>query len=192
MIKHRKLLLGIIALVLITSSLVCNMPDWESGEDADYVATLAALQLTETAMAEAPAEPAATATFTLAPAPPTETPPQTGSISGRLSYPSEYIPSQRVVAFQVGSDDYYYVQTAENQGTYQIADLPAGTYHVVAYLIEGDLSAGYTQAVPCGLSVDCPDHSLIDVQVVPGQDSSNVDPADWYAPPGSFPPDPLR
>jgi hypothetical protein len=191
--KQRNLLLGCIALILVISSLVCNMPTEETGEEADYVSTLAAMQLTQKAMADVPVEPpAATATFTQAPAPPTETPPQTGSISGRLTYPSEYIPAQRVVAFQVGSEFYYYVQTAENQSTYQIADLPPGTYHIVAYLIDGDLSAGYTQAVPCGLSVDCTDHSLIGVPVTPGQDSGGIDPADWYAPEGAFPPDPIQ
>ena len=47
-------------------------------------------------------------------------------------------------------------------------------------------------AVPCGLSVECTDHSLIHVQVTPGQDTSDVDIGDWYAPDGSFPPDPLE
>lgn len=114
----------------------------------------------------------------------------TGSIAGTLSYPSEFIPPLRVAAFQVGSSQYYYVDTLENQGTYQIDNLPAATYHVVAYTMGGELAGGYTQAVPCGLSVDCNDHSLIDVNVTGGQVSAGVNPADWYAPEGTFPPKP--
>jgi hypothetical protein len=191
-----KLALGLTVLILILSSLVCNLPGREESQDADYVATLAVLQFTQTAMAAAPTaptdSPVPTATVTQPPAPTTDIPPQTGSISGDLSYPSEFIPEQYIVAFQVGSDAYYYVGTARNQTTYQIANLPPGTYHVVAYLVDGDLSAGYTHAVPCGLSVECNDHSLIDVPVAPGQDTGGIDPADWYAPDGAFPSNPLQ
>jgi hypothetical protein len=113
-----------------------------------------------------------------------------GSISGNLSYPSEGIPPLRVVAFRTDIDQYFYVDTLQNQSTFQIDNLPAGTYHVVAYTMDGALSGGYSQAVPCGLSVDCSDHSLIDVAVSDGQVSGGVNPADWYAPQGSFPPFP--
>jgi hypothetical protein len=114
-----------------------------------------------------------------------------GSISGLLSYPSEFIPPLRVFAFQVGSENYYYVDTAENQSTYQIENLPAGYYQVVAYTKNGRLAGGYTQAVPCGLSVDCPNHELIEVPVNTGQVVTGIDPADWYAPEGAFPEAPV-
>ncbi|HNH27774.1 MAG TPA: hypothetical protein PLR93_12175, partial [Anaerolineales bacterium] len=58
---------------------------------------------------------------------------QTGSISGKLSYPSSGIPPLLVVAFSLNNVDYYWVQTAQNQSTYQMDGLPPGTYHVVAY-----------------------------------------------------------
>jgi hypothetical protein len=120
---------------------------------------------------------------------------QTGSISGPLGYPSEVIPALRVVAFDANSDDYYFVDTTYNQRTYQIAGLPVGTYHVVAYTLGGGsfpsgLAGGYTQAVPCGLTVDCTDHSLIPVDVDPGQDTLNINPTDWYFEENSFPPMP--
>lgn len=116
----------------------------------------------------------------------------TGSISGALSYPGEMIPPLRVVAMRLDSGRAYYVDTEKNQATYQITDLPAGLYHVVAYMAEKSLAGGYSQAVPCGLTVECNDHLLIDVEVVAGQERNQVDPADWYAPPGTFPSDPTR
>ena len=115
----------------------------------------------------------------------------TGSITGSLSYPSEFIPPLRVFAFQVGSKNYFYVDTAENQNTYQIDNLPTGYYQIVAYIQNGKLAGGYTQAVPCGLSVDCPNHDLLEVPVNSGQVVTGIDPADWYAPDGAFPPVPV-
>ena len=115
----------------------------------------------------------------------------TGSVTGSLSYPSEFIPPLRVFAFQVGSENYFYVDTVENQTTYQINDLPAGYYQVVAYILSGNYAGGYTQAVPCGLTVECTDHTLIDVPVNSGQTVTGVDPGDWYAPEGAFPPAPV-
>jgi hypothetical protein len=115
----------------------------------------------------------------------------TGSISGSLSYPSEYIPAQRVFAFQVGSENYFYVDTAENQTSYQIDNLPTGYYTVVAYRLDGNLAGGYTQAVPCGLTVSCTNHDLLEVPVNIGQVVTGIDPADWYAPDGAFPPAPV-
>ena len=46
--------------------------------------------------------------------------------------------------------------------------------------------------VPCGLSVECGDHSLLAVEVQSGQTTADVNPADWYAPEGAFPPDPAN
>jgi hypothetical protein len=111
----------------------------------------------------------------------------TGSITGSLSYPSEFIPPLRVFAFQVGSENYFYVDTVENQTAYRIDNLPAGYYQVVAYILSGNYAGAYTQAVLCGLSIDCTDHSLIEVPVNSGQTVTDIDPGDWYAPEGTFP-----
>lgn len=119
----------------------------------------------------------------------TPVPPAAGVISGSLSYPSERIPPLRIVAFTVGSDVYQYILTLENQSTYTF-ELPAGTYNIVAYLVDGSYAGGYSQAVPCGLAAECADHSLINVVVEGGATVSGIDPGDWYAPEGSFPPMP--
>jgi Tol biopolymer transport system component len=44
------------------------------------------------------------------------------------------------------------------------------------------MGGGYTQAVPCGLTAECTDHSLIPVAITPGQITSGADLCDWYDP----------
>lgn len=120
----------------------------------------------------------------------------TGSILGRLGFPSEYIPPLRVVAFDVFSQDYFYIVTELNQTDYQMDDLPPGTYHVIAFVIgaEPDFGGGYSHFVTCGQKVECTDHGLIDVYVYPGQVTDGVDPVDFYAQPGEvdWPEDPTQ
>jgi hypothetical protein len=118
---------------------------------------------------------------------------QPGSISGSLNYPSSFIPSMDVVAFSPDSSSYFYVVTTEGSSSYQIDNLPVGGYYVVAYPNMdggGTLAGGYSAAVPCGLSVECTDHSLFIVPVTSGQITTGADPFDWYAPEGSFPANP--
>jgi len=127
---------------------------------------------------------------------PSETP---GSITGKLSYPGESLPPLRIVAFRVEkgvkTKSYQYVEVF-NQDTYLINDLKPGNYWVIAYPISQaeqitpGLEGGYTRAVPCGLSSTCTDHTLVEVQVKPGEVTDKIDPGDWYAPAGMFPKDP--
>ena len=127
-----------------------------------------------------------------------------GTVTGHLSYPSEFIPAMRVVAFSLTNGKAYFVDTARGQGLYSI-NVPAGVYYVVSYPYEGiaghvgqvdsytlgggPFAGGYTQMVPCGFSVDCNDHTLLSVVVTAGQTVA-ADPGDWYAPVGTFPPMP--
>lgn len=123
---------------------------------------------------------------------PVPTVPATGSISGHLSYPSDFIPPLRVVAFDAANySNYYYVDTPQNQFDYIIPGLPAGMYNVVSYKVGPDtLSGGYTQMVSCGLAYGCNDHSFIDVTVTAGSTTTDINPGDWYADAGTFPPMP--
>ena len=126
--------------------------------------------------------------------------PSMGTVTGNLSFPSSFIPAMRVVFFSLTDGRVSYTDTGMNQGTYSI-DLPSGSYHVIAYLYSGGAPAagspieggagGYTQAVPCGLSADCTNHSLIPITVTVGQ-TIMVNPGDWYAPEGTFPPMPTN
>lgn len=135
------------------------------------------------------------ATFTFTPAP------EWGIVTGKLSYPSEFIPPMRVALFSLIDGKAYYIDTAMNQATYFLY-VPVGTYYIVSYPYEGiagtvgsvesftpngaGFAGGYTQMVPCGLNADCTDHSLIPV-VVEANQTVSVDPSDWYAPEGMFP-----
>ncbi len=173
-----------VALQLTAASQGTGMP----GEDA--VSTQLSQQLTEIS-SQFSDQPGGTDNI------PTNTPPEglAGSIEGNLSYPSEGIPPMAVVAYRVGGqpNEYYYVVTNANQSTYLLENIPEGSYTILAYpMLEGNtLAGGYTQAVPCGLLANCTDHSLIPVPVSAGQDTLGADPIDWYAPQGTFPPNPL-
>jgi hypothetical protein len=177
--KPRSFLLPTIALLLVFSSLLCKAIIPESSSPLiDLPMTVPALQATQVAAPETQLDMSLSKDL--------------GSISGKLSYPGELIPPQRVVAFDQGTGKYYDIDSEKGQDTYIINNLPPGVYQVVAYLKEDRLVAGYSQAVPCGLSVDCNDHSLINVTVKAGENTAGVDPGDWYAPDGTFPPNPTK
>jgi hypothetical protein len=125
-------------------------------------------------------------------------------ITGALSYPSEFLPPMRVVAFSLTDGKAYFVHTAKNQGQFSLK-VPAGTYYLVSYPYEGTagetgqvesytlgggpFAGGYTQMVPCGLTANCEDHTLLPIMVTEGQ-TVTANPGDWYAPEGTFPPMP--
>ncbi len=113
---------------------------------------------------------------------------QKGKISGTLGYPSEGIPELAVYAFDVLDESKYFkVDTAVNQKEFTISDVDPGNYYVVAYAKDFETSGSYTTAVVCGLSVECTDHGMIDVEVKPGKTTVGAQVADWYAPPNTFP-----
>ncbi len=114
-----------------------------------------------------------------------------GSLEGNLGYPSEQIPPLEVYAFNSKDmKDYRKVKTVQNQGSYSFEDLAPGTYVVVAYASD-TYAGGYTEAVPCGLSVSCTDHSLIKVEVRSNEVTKGIDLKDWYAPENTFPQKPM-
>jgi hypothetical protein len=130
--------------------------------------------------------------------------PLNATITGKLSYPSEFLPPMRVVLFSVTNGKTYFVDTAKGQGQFSL-NVPAGTYYLVSYPYEGTagntgqvdsytldggpFAGGYTQMVPCGLASGCDDHTLLPITVIEGQ-TVTADPGDWYAPEGTFPPMP--
>lgn len=112
---------------------------------------------------------------------------ENGNIEGTLGYPSEGIPPLEVYALPTkGGGKYHFIKTYQNQSTFEMEDIDPGSYYIVAYA-GNNLSGGYTKAVACGLSVDCKDHSLISVEVEPGETAKGVEVKDWYAPEGTFP-----
>jgi hypothetical protein len=189
--------LGILALTTIFCSVSVDpgsaTPDVAAIVNATLTAAAGTVITPTPTETPAPLPVGPTATETLSTTPMSSFP-DMGTITGTLMYPAEGIPPLRIAAFEVTTGEVSYTDTAANQSTYTF-DLPVGTYHVVAYSIGGGgfptgLAGGYSQFVPCGLSVDCTDHSLINVTVTAGATASGVDPGDWYAPDGSFPPMP--
>lgn len=192
--KSRYFFLIVISIFLAASSLMCSLtgrageptPPGNPTPEVQWQSTVESLESTMQALAVTPSVKQQDA--------PSASAENTGSISGRLSYPSEAIPALRIVAFSVDSDAWYSMDVPMNTFEYTLTDLPAGTYHVVAYVLPSDtfppLAGGYSEMVLCGLSVDCTDHSLADVIVTAGQDTPDINPGDWYAAEGFFPPMP--
>ena len=71
---------------------------------------------------------------------------------------------------------------AENQAIYSL-ELEPGEYVAFAYPLEGSITLGgmYSEAVPCGLDVECTDHTLLAFTVLPGETIEGIDICDWYA-----------
>jgi hypothetical protein len=120
----------------------------------------------------------------------------TGSIAGDLYYPpGDSIPALDIYAFPVGNSSVaFVVHAAPGDKSYQMTGLPVGVYDVVAYTestqVGGTTGGGYTEAVLCGSQPACTNHSLVVVTVTGGASLTNIDPWDWNAPAGSFPPKP--
>jgi hypothetical protein len=135
-----------------------------------------------------------TVTVVVTPTPsPSATSAPAGTITGHLGYPASQIPPLVVYAISTTSSSVHFkVTTAQNQMTYSIPGVAPGTYHVVAYRIPDQpaLRGGYSQFVLCGNAAGCPSHALVDVVVHAGETVGHVDPTDWYAPEGTFPPPP--
>lgn len=164
---------------LALSAIFCNLPG-TAPTPVSTSDTMPTLVAAVTASAEALVTPTGAAL--------------TGTVTGRLSYPADSMPAMRVTAFEVNTGKVIHIDTALGQSTYSI-ELPAGTYHIVAYSIEGNnfpsgIASGYTRAVPCGLAVECADHTLIDVTITAGTTIPDINPGDSYAPEGTFPPMP--
>ena len=110
-----------------------------------------------------------------------------GYIEGSLTYPSEELPPMVVCAQNMADDILYCTdKTIDGEGFingkgYSL-ELPTGVYTVYASTLPlGDYKAYYSVAVPCGLSVECTDHTPIEVTVISGTTVTDVDPGDWYA-----------
>jgi Tol biopolymer transport system component len=133
-----------------------------------------------------PTEPA-TISPTVTEEPPRETPtPSPGAVSGIVCYPSEVVPEMTAFFEQVETGGLISLPIERNQTTYK-TELPPGTYIAYAWLPDFTLGGLYSRAVPCGLSVECTDHSPIQFEVRPGETTTGVDLCDWYGGPDSVP-----
>ncbi len=162
-------------------------------------ATMSAIQATMQAGGQKQAQPPQQPQATSVPSTSGQNNEPTGSITGSLTFPNGETPALRVVAFEVAegrpTGQYYYIMTTPGQTAYEMTQLPATTYFLIAYTLPSysgqPMAAGYTQAVTCGLSAGCTNHNLIAVQVNAGQSTQSINPTDWNAPPEIYPNDPV-
>jgi hypothetical protein len=126
----------------------------------------------------APGSPAATSSIRIPE-------PRPATITGELSYPSDYIPEDmRVcaedVALRKRNCDARF--TTRNGRRLYTLTMPPGSYLVYAETRDmPDYKAYYSEAVVCGLSVDCLSHEPIMLELRAGENRSKVHPQDWYA-----------
>jgi len=104
---------------------------------------------------------------------------QNGYVSGIMCYPSQYIPAMTAYFENTGSGQVTTLPISLNQNTYGIS-LPPGSYRAYAWLPDYSLGGSYSKAVPCGLTTNCTDHSLIEFQVQAGTCTKGIDICDWY------------
>jgi len=103
-----------------------------------------------------------------------------GTISGEICYPSQSIPPLVLYFEDIATGDVLTLETELNQDTFEFEVKP-GSYKAFAYIKGLDESpGGYTEYVPCGLSDDCLDHTLIEFKVVDDGLTSDIDVCDWY------------
>jgi hypothetical protein len=113
-----------------------------------------------------------------------------GNVNGTLCYPSDYIPEMNVYLKNVDNNNIYLANIKEGQKTFKFKKITSGKYVVYAYTKEKvaqelngkplKASGGFTKAVPCGLSVECNDHSLIKFEVKKGKTKESISICDWY------------
>ncbi len=104
---------------------------------------------------------------------------QNGYISGKICYPSQYIPEMTAYFENTMTGQYITLPIALNQNTFGIF-LPPGEYIAYAWLPDFSLGGTYSKAVPCGLTTSCVDHSMIRFQVTSGSSIQGIDICDWY------------
>jgi hypothetical protein len=133
---------------------------------------------------ESPPAPSPTPTPT-----PTPTPAPLGTVTGLICYPSEFIPPMTLYFKDVGTSQVF--DFAHNDGSMNYSvQLTPSTYVAYAYRTGTNIAGSYSQAVPCGLTVNCTDHSLIPFQVTSGMTTQDIDICDYYGDPGDIPPPP--
>lgn len=160
--------------------------------------------------------PTASAALTTSPTPspaptPSPTAAATGAMTGRFGYGSDFIPPVTVYAISTTDQRVWYsvefrglgnpprptAQPGTSGDTYTITGVAPGTYWIVAYRNDGQAPdpGFYSRVAVCSRTTPsgpCPDDALIQVTVVSGQTTTNVDILSWGQRPGASPTVPPR
>jgi hypothetical protein len=107
----------------------------------------------------------------------------TGTVVGRMYFPSQYIPAMNLFYQRIGTQEVVTVPIAAGQQFYTVT-LPEGQYHAYAWLLDFGFSGAHTA---CTATNACDDHTLRTVVVSARTIMTGVDIVDWYAPFGTFP-----
>lgn len=113
----------------------------------------------------------------------------TGYVNGEICYPGESIPAMTAFFKESSTGQVTELRISENQTSYSV-ELNPGRYVTFAYLDSGGSVGGsYSNMVLCGLTADCTDHSLVEIEVLAGEILNSIDICDWYSL-DMIPPDP--
>ncbi len=107
--------------------------------------------------------------------------PGAGTVTGRVCYPSEHIPSMVAYFVNTTSQHLNKLAISANQATYQV-NLAPGQYVAFAWAASYQVGGMYSKAVPCGLAKTCTDRSPQPFAVQYGQTTSGIDLCDWVIP----------
>jgi hypothetical protein len=111
---------------------------------------------------------------------------QSGSISGKIAYPSETTPDMRICAIQAGGPLHACIRSKAGDTDYRIEHLPPADYLVVAQMHEGDMRVGgHMYQVQC-IRAPCPPR-LQAVAVARATALTGIDINDFYAAMNDFP-----
>jgi hypothetical protein len=108
---------------------------------------------------------------------------ETGTVTGQMYFPSEYIPAMNLYFQRIGTQEIVTLPIALGQQFYSVT-LPIGEYNAYAWLPDFGMSGAFTA---CTSANPCTDHTLSTITVNPGKVVTGVDIYDWYAPFGTFP-----
>lgn len=117
---------------------------------------------------------------------PTTVPASLGTVIGAICYPSEGIPPMDLYFLNVGTQVVSPFPHLNGSASYSVA-LDPGTYVAYAYPQGYSIGGAYSEAVLCGLTINCTDHSLVEFDVFAGQTTSDIDICDWYGDPSDVP-----
>jgi len=111
---------------------------------------------------------------------------RSGSISGKIAYPSETTPEMRICAMPVAGSAHACVQAKAGDTEYRIDHLPPADYWLIAQMHEGDMRVGgHTYQVQC-IRAPCP-AQLQAVTVAAGAAITGIDINEFDAARADFP-----
>ena len=114
---------------------------------------------------------------------------RTGKMSGKLTYPSDYIPPDMVLCVESPgkavcsnstSKPGFVFRINTRAASYEIT-LPAGKYHLYGRTSEMQgVKAYYNEFVKCGMDVKCKSKRKIQLDVKAGKTIRGITVGDWY------------